>query len=112
MNLETERLLLRPWKAEDAESLYKYASDDRVGPIAGWHPHKSVADSRQIINDVLSSPGTYAVVLKETNEPVGSIGLMAGENSKLNLPETRLKSAIGSVFLIGVRASFRRQQTS
>lgn len=87
MNLETERLLLRPWRAEDAESLYKYASDDRVGPIAGWHPHKSVADSRQIINDVLSSPGTYAVVLKETNEPVGSIGLMAGGNSNLNLPE-------------------------
>ncbi len=87
MNLETERLLLRPWKSEDAESLYKYASDDRVGPIAGWNPHKSVEDSAQIINDVLSAEGTYAVVLKETNEPIGSIGLMIGEKSNLRLPE-------------------------
>lgn len=87
MNLETERLILRPWKSEDAESLYKYASDDRVGPIAGWNPHKNVEDSAQIINDVLSADGTYAVVLKETNEPIGSIGLMIGEKSNLRLPE-------------------------
>ena len=32
--IETERLILRPWKDEDAESLYKYASDPKVGPIA------------------------------------------------------------------------------
>ena len=25
MTLETERLILRPWKEDDAESLYKYA---------------------------------------------------------------------------------------
>lgn len=33
--LETERLILRPWRIEDASSLYKYASDPKVGPIAG-----------------------------------------------------------------------------
>lgn len=87
MTLETKRLILRPWTFDDAESLYKYASDDRVGPIAGWNPHKSVDESRKIINDVLSAAGTYAVVLKETNEPVGSIGLMMKENSNLNLKE-------------------------
>lgn len=87
MNLETERLILRPWRLDDAQSLYKYASDDRVGPIAGWNPHTSVEDSRQIINDVLSAIGVYALVLKETNEPVGSIGLMIGKNSNLDLPD-------------------------
>lgn len=87
MRLETERLLLRPWRLDDAESLYKYASDKRIGPIAGWNPHKSVEDSRQIINDVLSGTGIYAVVLKKTNEPVGSIGLMIGDKSNLNLPD-------------------------
>ncbi len=87
MKLETERLLLRPWKAEDAESLYKYASDDRVGPIAGWNPHKSVEESTRIIYEVLSAEGTFAVVLKETNEPIGSIGLITGEKSNLRLPE-------------------------
>lgn len=87
MRLETERLLLRPWRLNDAESLYKYACDERIGPIAGWNPHKSVEDSRQIINDVLSDTGIYAVVLKKTNEPVGSIGLMIGNKSNLNLPD-------------------------
>lgn len=87
MKLETERLILRPWSFDDAGSLYKYASDDRIGPIAGWNPHKSVDESRQIINDVLSAYGVYAVVLKETGEPVGSIGLMIGDKSNLNLPD-------------------------
>lgn len=53
MNLVTERLILRPRTPEDAESLYKYASDDRVGPIAGWHTYKSVKESRQIMLNVL-----------------------------------------------------------
>ena len=53
MNLVTERLILRPRTPEDAESLYKYASDDRVGPIAGWHTHKSVEESRKIMLNVL-----------------------------------------------------------
>lgn len=35
MELTTERLLLRPWKESDAESLYEYAKDPKVGPIAG-----------------------------------------------------------------------------
>ena len=87
MKLETDRLILRPWSFDDAESLHKYASDDRIGPIAGWNPHKSVDESRQIINDVLSAYGVYAVVLKETDEPVGSIGLMIGKKSNLNLPD-------------------------
>ena len=85
---ETERLILRPWKESDAEELYKYAKDDLVGPAAGWPVHTSVEDSRNIIAKVLSKPGTYAVVLKETNLPVGSIGLMFGEESNLNIPET------------------------
>lgn len=83
MNLETQRLILRPWRTEDAPSLYRYASDARVGPCAGWPPHTSVENSRQIIETILSAPGTYAIVLKETNEPVGSAGLMIGEASRL-----------------------------
>ena len=76
MTLETERLLLRPWEEGDAEALYKYAKDPLVGPAAGWSPHKSVEDSRNIIRTVLSEPETYAVILKETGEPVGSSGIM------------------------------------
>lgn len=86
--LETERIILRPWKAEDAESLYKYASSPKVGPIAGWPVHTSVENSRDLIRDVLSADENYAVVLKETGEAVGSIGLMKGVASNLHLPES------------------------
>ena len=60
----TERLILRPWQESDAESLYKYARDPEIGPIAGWPPHTSVEDSLNVIRTVFSAPETYAVVLK------------------------------------------------
>ena len=75
MFLETERLVLRPWLESDAEDCYQYAKDPRVGPAAGWPAHTSAENSRQIIKDVLAVPETYAIVLKETGRPVGSIGL-------------------------------------
>ena len=86
--LETERLILRPWKEEDAKELYRYASHPDVGPIAGWPVHTSVENSLKIIREVLSAPETYAVVLKETGCPVGSAGLMIGETSNIGLPKT------------------------
>ena len=58
MMVTTERLVLRPWREEDAESLYRYACDGQVGPAAGWKPHESVEESRRIIRTVLS-PVSY-----------------------------------------------------
>lgn len=77
--METERLILRPWTEYDAPALYKYAQDPAIGPIAGWPPHTSVENSREIIRNILSAPETYAVILKETNEPIGSVGIMFGD---------------------------------
>ena len=51
--LETERLILRKWTEEDAESLFEYAKDPEIGPAAGWPPHKSVEESRAVIKNVL-----------------------------------------------------------
>lgn len=59
-----------------------------MGPIAGWAIHTSVENSREIIKSVLSAPETYAVVLKETMQPVGSIGLMIGSASNIGIPDT------------------------
>jgi RimJ/RimL family protein N-acetyltransferase len=81
MELHTKRLLLRPWREDDSEALFKYASNPRVGPMAGWPPHTSVENSREIIRSVLSAHETYALVLLERNEPVGSIGLMLSETN-------------------------------
>ena len=77
--IETERLILRPWQETDAKALFKYASDPDIGPIAGWPTHTSVENSLEIIRTVFSAPETYAVVLKDTDEPVGSCGIMFSE---------------------------------
>ena len=75
MTLETERLILRHWKESDAENLYKYASDPAVGPIAGWPPHQSVDESRNIIKTVLCGAQAYAVCLKPAKKAIGAIEL-------------------------------------
>lgn len=73
--LETERLLLRQWREDDAEDLFAYAQDDRVGPMAGWSPHQSVEESLEVIGFFLSAGDTYAIEWKETGTVIGGIGL-------------------------------------
>ena len=82
MNLQTQRLIIRPWSVDDAEELYKYAKDPQVGPIAGWPVHTSVENSREIIQTTLSDKEIYAIVLKESGLPIGSIGLYHGGLAK------------------------------
>ena len=72
--MQTKRLILRPWQEADAESLYAYAKDPDIVLPAGWPPHKSVEDSREVIRYVLSAPQTYAVCLKD-GSPIGSVSL-------------------------------------
>ena len=68
------RLMLRHWKLEDAGSLYKYASDGRVSELALWPRHDSVEMSRMVIEKYfLTNPYNFAIVLRETGEPVGCI---------------------------------------
>ena len=86
MQLFTSRLLLRPWAEVDAPDLFALAKDPRVGPIAGWPPHTSVENSREIIRTVLSADETYAVCLAGSGRAIGSIGLMIGSASNLALP--------------------------
>ena len=86
--LETDRLILRLWEETDAESLYEYAKDDRIGPITGWPPHTSVENSREVIQTVLSVPDCYAVCLKEDQKAIGCISLMVGKKSNIGLPDT------------------------
>lgn len=79
MIIETERLILRPWRESDVDALFKYACDPDIGPIAGWRPHTSVDESLEIIRTIFAAPEIYAVVLKDAGEPVGSCGIMFPE---------------------------------
>jgi RimJ/RimL family protein N-acetyltransferase len=87
LQLETKRLLLRPWNETDAEDLYAAAKNPKVGPSAGWPVHTSIEDSRETIRTVLSAEGTYAIFLKNTGRAIGSIGLKMGDRSDLMLNE-------------------------
>ncbi len=73
--LKTERLVLRPWREDDYADLYLQARDPEVGTPAGWEPHTSVENSREIIRTVFSAPETYAVCLKTDGKPIGCVGL-------------------------------------
>ena len=77
--METERILLRPWRDDDAASLFKYASDPEVGPRAGWPPHKSVEESLEIIHTVFHNDTNWAIELKATGEAIGAIGYWVGK---------------------------------
>lgn len=83
MIMQTERILLRRWQETDAEALYKYASDPDVGSHAGWSAHKSVEESSEIIRTVFNNDTTWAIVLKETNEPIGCMGYFTHETSNI-----------------------------
>lgn len=74
--LKTDRMLLRNFRVSDAPSVYHYAKNPNVGPIAGWPPHKSVAESRNYIAEYFMSPHIFAITLKTNPDIViGLVGL-------------------------------------
>ncbi len=76
--LTTEHLVLRPWREDDAEALYLHAKNPRIGPMAGWEPHRNAEESLSIIHSILMQPNTFAITLKggsHPDAPVGSISL-------------------------------------
>ncbi|NPD92964.1 GNAT family N-acetyltransferase [Xylanibacter muris] len=96
--IETERLILRHWRTDDAEALYKYASDRRVSDLALWPCHDSIGMSREVIKNIFApNPYSFAMVLKDTNEPIGCIGLVpyGNEHHPLTAAEREVGYWIG-----------------
>ena len=81
--IKTERLILRPWKQSDLQDLYEYAKVDGVGQMAGWLPHKSIEESRQIVDMFIAEKKTFA--LEYNGKVIGSLGIE--EYSEKELPE-------------------------
>ncbi len=73
VTLKTERLVLRPWRQSDLEDFYEYASEDGVGQMAGWMPHKSLDESRTILDMFIREKKTFALVYG--GKAVGSLGI-------------------------------------
>ena len=75
--IETERLILDKWTTseEDIKGLYEYAKNPDVGPNAGWKPHDSEAESREIIEEMFIPHDVWAIREKASGKVIGSIGL-------------------------------------
>ena len=96
--LTTPRLLLRPFEEGDAAGLYDYARDPRVGPIAGWPPHTSVENSREIIRTVFSAHNVFAVADRESGRVIGSAGFVGEHREELPGPDDELGYALSPAF--------------
>jgi len=73
--IDTNRLTLRGFLPTDLNDFYEYAKNDKVGPMAGWKPHGTLEESQEILKSFVESTEVWAIVLKEENKVIGSIGL-------------------------------------
>ena len=96
--LETKRLILRPIKEDDDTAIFEYSGNPNVGPNAGWKPHESIEETREIINAVfLGKENVFGIVLKDSGTLIGSVGLVEDpkrENDKVKM----LGYAIGEAY--------------
>lgn len=73
--IETERLVLRPFKWDDLDDFFTYASVEGVGEMAGWPHHENKDKSKEILTHFIDEDKTFALCLKENGRVVGSLGI-------------------------------------
>lgn len=77
--IETDRLILRQTKIEDAEAMFRnWANDPDVTKFLTWPPHSSMDVTKAVVASWVENyqKDTYyhwMIVLKEIGEPIGSI---------------------------------------
>jgi ribosomal-protein-alanine N-acetyltransferase len=81
--LETERLLLRKMRFDDAEAMFAYASDPEVTRYVLWDTHPSIEDREGFLRSAMEGYergdfGGWGVVLKDDGAFVGTCGIDVG----------------------------------
>lgn len=80
--LETDRLILRPFKIEDAEEVFNnWASDDEVTKYLTWPTHSSVEMSRSYMEFCINGYNEknvyqWGMELKNSHELIGNISVV------------------------------------
>lgn len=81
IQLETNRLILRPIEKNDAEAVFSYRSDAWINRFQGWIP-ATISDVYYFINYKVSReinlPGTwtqFVLIHKDENQIIGDIGV-------------------------------------
>ncbi|NLW20623.1 MAG: GNAT family N-acetyltransferase [Clostridiales bacterium] len=80
-SLITPRLLLRPLRTQDARDFHAYARDPLVARFVFWEAHTSLTQTRAILQSMileshLTGLHTMALVLRDSQRMVGTIGLV------------------------------------
>ena len=73
--IETERLILRPFKQSDLYDFNEYASVSGVGEMAGWKHHETIEKTQEILDMFIKEDKTFAIVFKKNNKVIGSLGV-------------------------------------
>lgn len=71
--IKTQRLTLRPFKEYDLEDFFEYAKVDGVGEMAGWNHHKTIEESKVILDIFLAEKKTFAI--EHNGKVIGSVGI-------------------------------------
>lgn len=75
--ITTQRLILRTLTQDDANDLFEYSKDEEVGTNAGWKPHESLEESKQILKEVfLGQEDVFGLVEKGGQKVIGTVGFM------------------------------------
>lgn len=85
--IELENIILRKYRADDAEDIFEYASDVETVKHLTWSGVQSVEEARAGIYDYYwSKPGIYAIEFRENAKCIGCIDLrIKVENEKASL---------------------------
>ena len=75
IRLESKRLILREFEPSDVDDLFEYASVPGVGEMAGWPHHPNIEESKYRVNKFINEKHTFAIVYKENNKVIGSLGI-------------------------------------
>ena len=88
-SLETVRLLIRPFQEEDADAFFACCQNPNLGNNAGWAPHKTIEESREILQNVfIGQENIWAMILKDAQQRIGSIGIVP--DPKRENPQVRM----------------------
>lgn len=95
VSLKTDRLILRPWSKDDLDDFYEYASVDGVGQPAGWLPHESIEQSREILDLFIANKKVFAV--EYGGKVIGSLGIEEYDEELLPEYKNKLGRELGFV---------------
>lgn len=93
--LKTQRLLLRPWRDDDLDDFFEYASVDGVGEMAGWSHHKTKEETKTILAAFIKEKKTFAIECG--GKAIGSLGIEKYDENKLPEFESKAGREIGFV---------------